>query len=480
MKLKPVMFILIFALVVPVKLWAAVPADQVTKIYVATFNRAPDAGGLNFWANTSGLTIEGIAAEFFKAPETQRKYPEGTTDAEFVNTIYQNVFGRDAEQAGRDYWVNVLGNGYSTRDQMIMTVIDGARNKDLQVLLNKTDVGLYFAVEQGLGGIGPFSLEDVTSVTGTVATAKQAINVIAGGPPEDPPGETPTGLEADIESYMAMISSAGDLSPMVEELVALLGAIMEGDSSVVTITPALDNIALDNIPQNITITANFGNGYIPAGSSAVYTGLTTINITGISNTQTGISANVNINASNVQRDNVLVLDGIMTMGMNVEGISGNTASATVNINFSNLTSLDFQLNGGIALNIPAISSDTWQLLQPVTLTLNQLATLNYLMNGTVTMTQSAPDIFDAVFNITTNQGPVAGILRFQADVLNPDMTIISTPSGPMTVENASLTINNVIMNPDFCSELPISGNIVITKGAETNTINFNNCEYTVD
>ncbi|MDZ7664866.1 MAG: DUF4214 domain-containing protein [Desulfotignum sp.] len=78
----------------------AVTKEQVTELYVATFDRAPDAGGLNFWANTPGHTIEGIAKEFFKAPETQLKYPAGTTDAAFVNTIYQNVFGRDAEPSG--------------------------------------------------------------------------------------------------------------------------------------------------------------------------------------------------------------------------------------------------------------------------------------------------------------------------------------------------------------------------------------------
>jgi hypothetical protein len=178
MKLKPVLFILLLALIIPVKLWAAVPVDQVTKIYVATFNRAPDAGGLNHWANTSGLTIEQIAKEFFKAPETQRKYPEGTTDAAFVNTIYQNVFGRDAETEGLNYWVNVLGNGWRTRDQMIMTVIGGARNKDLQVLQNKTEVGLYYVNQVGENHVDgfKFSLANITDNAATVADAKKYID----------------------------------------------------------------------------------------------------------------------------------------------------------------------------------------------------------------------------------------------------------------------------------------------------------------
>ena len=36
----------------------AVTRQQVAELYVATFNRAPDAAGLDYWVNTSGLTIE--------------------------------------------------------------------------------------------------------------------------------------------------------------------------------------------------------------------------------------------------------------------------------------------------------------------------------------------------------------------------------------------------------------------------------------
>ena len=53
----------------------AVTREQVAELYVATFNRAPDAEGLDYWVNASGLTIEGIAQSFFDQPETQAKYP---------------------------------------------------------------------------------------------------------------------------------------------------------------------------------------------------------------------------------------------------------------------------------------------------------------------------------------------------------------------------------------------------------------------
>jgi hypothetical protein len=173
MKQKAVVFILLFILVSSVTAWAAVSMEeQVTKLYVATFNRAPDAAGLDYWVNTSGLTIEEIANAFFDASETRTRYPEGTTDEAFVTAIYQNVFSREPDSGGLDFWVGEGGLGGGVpRSEMILTVIGGARNADADVLANKTEVGLYFADELGLGGDGPFSLEDVTNDRATVNAA---------------------------------------------------------------------------------------------------------------------------------------------------------------------------------------------------------------------------------------------------------------------------------------------------------------------
>ena len=149
----------------------AVTKQEVTELYVATFNRAPDAGGLNFWVN-SGLTIKAIANAFSDAPETQAKYPDGTTEEAFVTAIYRNVFSREPDAEGLAFWVGEGGLGGGVpRSEMLLAVIGGVRNADADVLANKTEVGLYFADELGLGGDGPFSLEDVTNDRATVNAA---------------------------------------------------------------------------------------------------------------------------------------------------------------------------------------------------------------------------------------------------------------------------------------------------------------------
>ena len=43
----------------------AVPnQEEVAKLYVATFNRAPDSTGLNYWTNDSDLKLSKIAQSF--------------------------------------------------------------------------------------------------------------------------------------------------------------------------------------------------------------------------------------------------------------------------------------------------------------------------------------------------------------------------------------------------------------------------------
>jgi hypothetical protein len=478
---------------------AALTRNDVSMLYVSIFNRASEGEGNAYWGNRADLQTMASTATAMLDTEAAKNYFGSSLNSnqKFIEHIYQNTLNKTYwdDPEGITYWVNQL-NGGRTRGEVVADLVgvikdyrpggpyydptDQATINAYNQFTNRVAVSNYMAETvqntpnnwQTVTQFGPGGL-NVTFAAATVDTARQAINQFS--------GNASGSLKDDIDYYMAMITSAGEVSPVMDEISILLSTILSGDTSVVTITPPLQNIDLNNPPPSINITANFGSGYTPAGSSAVYTGMTVINITNIAFTQTGITANATLNATNVRRDGTLVLNGLMTMGINA-GMSGENVSLTANINFSNLTTLDAQVNGSIAMNVPGISGEG-QLLQPITITMNQFSTLDYQMNGTVTMTQVSADRFDVNFNVTTNQGPVSGVLRVQADVSNPDQVILSTPSGPMTVETAALVVNQVILDTSensTCTDLPVSGNIVVTKGAETATITFSNCAYTVN
>ena len=156
----------------------AVNREDVVKLYVATFNRAPDAAGLDYWVKESGLDLEGIAKSFFDQQETQERYGDlingdNPDYASFVNAIYTNLFDRAAEQAGLDYWVNELENGHITKDEMILAIMNGAQGNDAVILDNKTKVGLAYA-EAGFDD-AHYSVSQINSDDNVVEKALEEI-----------------------------------------------------------------------------------------------------------------------------------------------------------------------------------------------------------------------------------------------------------------------------------------------------------------
>jgi hypothetical protein len=122
--------------------------DSVTKLYVATFNRAPDSAGLEYWLNGSGLQLEQISQSFFDQPETQKLYPSSTSNREFIKSVYSNLFNRDPDSVGLDYWESELNSGRIPKSVFILAVINGAQGTDATILEKKKNVGIAY-VESG-------------------------------------------------------------------------------------------------------------------------------------------------------------------------------------------------------------------------------------------------------------------------------------------------------------------------------------------
>lgn len=73
---------------------ALVTREQVAKLYVATFNRAPDSDGLDYWVNDSWIGYRADCRKFFDQPETQALYDTSNSPeakAYFVNAVYANL-----------------------------------------------------------------------------------------------------------------------------------------------------------------------------------------------------------------------------------------------------------------------------------------------------------------------------------------------------------------------------------------------------
>ena len=134
------------------------------ELYIAFFNRVPDANGMSYWIDQlkNGASIAEISKSFYGAAlafSSVTGYSASMSNADFVKIIYKNVLGRNEVDAeGLAYWSSSLSNGSATRASLIATILNSAHTFKgdptygyvADLLDNKIKVGLYFAIQQGL------------------------------------------------------------------------------------------------------------------------------------------------------------------------------------------------------------------------------------------------------------------------------------------------------------------------------------------
>jgi hypothetical protein len=145
---------------------ATADLNSLIELYIAFFNRVPDADGLAYWMaqRKAGMSLDAIAQSFYSAAleyAAVTGYSAAMTDEDFVKVIYKNVLGRSGTNAPPDedvqYWAGELKNGRS-KASMIGVMLNSAHSYANDptwgwvpnLLDNKIAVGRYFAIDGGL------------------------------------------------------------------------------------------------------------------------------------------------------------------------------------------------------------------------------------------------------------------------------------------------------------------------------------------
>jgi len=198
-------------------------AGQLGAIYVGYFGRAPDPGGLEFWlgqhqtgldeGKTPATVLDDIAESFRESAEAIGLFPfldpETTAGASqaaiegFVADVFNNLFERQASQAGLDFWSGViadrLAQGIKLGD-IIVDIISGAQDgvpvdldgdgqadltaQDATTITNKIDVAAEFGQRvpaDTSNDIGRSLIGDVTADPQSVQAALDQVDALAGG-----------------------------------------------------------------------------------------------------------------------------------------------------------------------------------------------------------------------------------------------------------------------------------------------------------
>ena len=168
--------------------------ESFIEMYIAYFDRAPDALGLSFWgsAYANGTSLENIARLFNDQDETRDMYPDTLSNVRVVADVYDNVLGRAPDIDGLRFWTDVLDSGAVSRDAFILEILEGVdasppvgaspsfldrQLADQAYLAMKTDIGALFAVHRGLSDVQDAA--DVMALfDGTVESFQAAIAAI--------------------------------------------------------------------------------------------------------------------------------------------------------------------------------------------------------------------------------------------------------------------------------------------------------------
>lgn len=160
---------------------------QVEQLYVALFDRAPDAEGLGFWVQqmAAGASMVDVANTMYATEPARKTYPLYLTNEEIVTAFYVNVLGREPDAEGKAYWTAQL-NG-SSPGEVIAQLIDVVVNYDGEdpdgqastaLFNNKVAVADYFVKNVGTIAGSDTALNGVTSDPESVG---EAIDALGGG-----------------------------------------------------------------------------------------------------------------------------------------------------------------------------------------------------------------------------------------------------------------------------------------------------------
>lgn len=88
--------------------------NSVGPLYLAAFGRIPDSDGLLYWnrkIEKPGFNYEDAAYAFLNSSEFQNRFGTNLSPDQFVDALFLNVLGRNADADGSSYWRDLMING---------------------------------------------------------------------------------------------------------------------------------------------------------------------------------------------------------------------------------------------------------------------------------------------------------------------------------------------------------------------------------
>jgi len=121
----------------------------VQQLYVAYYGRPAESEGLQYWADRADDEgQDAIINAFGESQEYQDNFGD-LSNANLVNNLYQQLFGRDADPDGLAYYTGVLDAEEKSLAEIAVTISNAAQGSDKQTFDAKVDAAAEYTAEYG-------------------------------------------------------------------------------------------------------------------------------------------------------------------------------------------------------------------------------------------------------------------------------------------------------------------------------------------
>ena len=285
----------------------AVTAAQIQQAYVAFFNRPADPLGLQFWLNratSANQTLAQITQAFGNSAEYTALYA-GQTEAQRVNAVYQNLFGRNAETGGLNFWATELIAGRRSIADIALIISQNAQGTDATVISNRVSVATAFT--NGLD-----TADKILAYNGSTAAA------------------TARTFLATVTADAATVTTAtGNVGSTITNIVTNVGTGTAGQTFTLTTSVDSPTGTSGNDTFVGVVADNNANSTLNSGDSLTGgTGTDTLNLTITGNATPAATLSGVERVIATATDNTGNISTVNWSGVTELGVSGSTKDAT--------------------------------------------------------------------------------------------------------------------------------------------------------
>jgi len=325
----------------------ALSTADIQGAYVTFFNRPADAAGLNYWGSTFTGTVQQLYTTFAASTEYTSMYA-GMSNLQVVNTVYNNLFGHNADLPGLLYWTANLDAGRLNIAQIANSIKLGAQGSDAVAVSSKVSAATAFTaaldtLDEVLGYDGTAAntaartwLSTVTdAATLATATATSALNasvasVVSAGSATSTAGSTFT-LTTSVDAVSGtagndtingVIGNSSGTYSFGDDIRGGSGTdtlnILDGDGTAVGVV-SLDSV--ENVNVRVLVS---GVGNITELNAADWSGVATL-----TNASSTDDSQLQVSGLTIATD--VTLYGETTIGVNFANLTSGTDTATVSL-----------------------------------------------------------------------------------------------------------------------------------------------------